>query len=322
MASRLSSVPRLARRFASPRAVLSQSFSTSSATLNIAGLSPHQKQIQELNSGNSSTTVTQEMVGLSDSQNLLRTMERLRVVPKETAFYMANPPHEERLRELNDILRKYINLPTIDREEASPVSWISFEEYAAIGGGSRLKPIQYKTLLKVLNRLSLIDPQLMPSEVWEGISPFFRDKGVKTSLSVQKQLDQYGRAVCIGRRKTSSAKVYVTRNTEAAQGQILVNGRSLTSYFPRMVDRNAMLYPLVVAGLEGQFNIFATVTGGGTTGQSNAIALAIARGIVIHNPLLKSRLHRAGCLTRDARKVERKKPGKPKARKSNAWVKR
>lgn len=170
--------------------------------------------------------------------------------------------------------------------------------------------------------MSLIDPQLLPSEVWDSITPFVRDRTSSKSSLNQKSLDEYGRAEVIGRRKTSSAKVFVTKNTEDAQGQIIVNGKPIDEYFVKLGDRDNLLYPLRVAGLVGQFNIFATVQGGGTTGQSGAVALGIARGIVVHNPLLKARLHRAGCMTRDARKVERKKPGKPKARKSYTWVKR
>ncbi|VVT43477.1 mitochondrial 37S ribosomal protein uS9m [Magnusiomyces paraingens] len=284
--------------------------------------SVQQQLVKDLNSSNVGSSTQQDMVNLNDSEHMLRGLDRLRVIPKDPTFYMSNPPHEETMRNLNILLRKYINLPTVTRDETAAVSWMTFEEYSAIGGGSRLKPIQYKSLVKLLNRLSLIDPQLMPNEIWEGIRPFVRDRGSKSSLSFQKSLDQFGRASAVGRRKTSSARVYVTKNTEAAQGQVLVNGKNLIEYFPRLVDRDAMLYPLKVVDLVGQFNIFATVQGGGLTGQSNSIALAIARGIVMHNPLLKSRLHRAGCLTRDARKVERKKPGKPKARKSYTWVKR
>lgn len=284
--------------------------------------SVQQQLVKHLNASNVGSSTQQDMVSLNAPEHMTRDLDRLRVVPKDTTFYMSNPPHEESMRHLNNLLRKHINLPTVSREETTPVSWMTLQEYSAIGGGSRLKPIQYKSLVKVLTRLSLIDPQLMPNEIWEGLRPFVRDRGSKSLSITQKELDEYGRASAIGRRKTSSVCIYVTKNTESAQGQVLVNGKSITEYFPRLVDRDAMLYPLKAVDLTGQFNIFATVQGGGLTGQSNAIALGIARGIVMHNPLLKSRLHRAGCLTRDARKVERKKPGKPKARKSYTWVKR
>lgn len=264
----------------------------------------------------------EEMVGLNDPSHLMRNLDRLRVVPTGPSFYMANPPHEEVMRNLNSLLRTYINLPTVVREEAEHITWITFQKYASTHGGTRLKPVQYKSLVRVLNRLASIDPQLIPSEVWTAITPFVRDRSSSNSSVGHKSLDEFGRAVAVGRRKTSSARVFVTKNTDAAKGQILVNGKPINEFFPKIADRENILYPLKVADLVGNFNVFATVQGGGSTGQAGAVALGIARGIVVHNPLLKARLHRAGCMTRDARKVERKKPGKPKARKSYTWVKR
>lgn len=270
----------------------------------------------------SNVDANREMVGLNDSAHLMRSLDRLRVVPNDTSFYMANPPHEETMRKLNALLRTYINLPIVSREETEHIAWITFQKYASNHGGTRLKPVQYKSLIRVLNRLASIDPQLIPSEVWSAITPFIRDRTASSTSIGLKSLDEFGRAVAVGRRKTSSARVFVTKNTDTAQGQILVNNKPITEFFPKMADRESILFPLKVADLVGQFNIFATVQGGGTTGQSGAVALGIARGLVIHNPLLKARLHRAGCMTRDSRMVERKKPGKPKARKSYTWVKR
>jgi small subunit ribosomal protein S9 len=82
------------------------------------------------------------------------------------------------------------------------------------------------------------------------------------------------------------------------------------------------MYPLKVVDSLEDYNVFVTVHGGGVTGQADAVALAMSKAIVIHNPLLKKRLSRAECLKTDRRKVERKKPGKLKARRSMTWVKR
>lgn len=284
--------------------------------------SEQQKVVAKLNASDISSSTQQDMININAPEHLYPGFGRLRVIPKDKAFYMANPPHEENMRKLNDLLRTHINLPTVAREDTTPVSWTTFGEYSAVGGGTRLKPIQYKSLIKVLNRLSLIDPQLMPSEVWDSIAPYIKDRTSKSSSILNKTLDEFGRAVAIGRRKASSARLYMSNNTEEIKGQILVNGKPINEYFPRLAHRAEMLYPLTVVDAVGDYNIFATVRGGGTTGQSGAVALAIARALVIHNPLLKPRLHKAGCLTRDSRSVERKKPGKPKARKSYTWVKR
>lgn len=304
---------------------IARPFSSSCLRLQ-SGLIPYsseqQKVVAKLNSSESTSSTQGDMININAPEHLYAGLGRLRVIPKDKAFYMANPPHEENMRKLNDLLRTHINLPTVTREESTPVSWSTFGEYSAVGGGTRLKPIQYKSLIKVLNRLSLIDSQLMPSQVWEAIAPFIKDRASKSSSILTKTLDEFGRAVAVGRRKASSARIYMTNNTEEIKGQILVNGKPINEYFPRLAQRAEMLYPLTVVEAVGDYNIFATVSGGGTTGQSGAVALAIARALVIHNPLLKPRLHKAGCLTRDSRTVERKKPGKPKARKSYTWVKR
>lgn len=304
--------------------LVARSFSTSLRLQNLVPFSPEQQRlVKELNASDVGSSSTQpDMININAPEHLYPGLERLRVIPKNQSFYMSNPPYEEHMRKLNELLKKHINIPTVLREETGGVSWTSFTEYSAIAGGTRLKPIQYKNLLKVLNRLSLIDPQLMPSEVFEAITPFVKDRSAHASSSLIPTLDEFGRAVTVGRRKSSSAKIFMTNNTDEVKGQILVNGKPLNEYFPRLTHRSELLYPLRVVETVGDYNIFATVRGGGNTGQAGALALGIARALVVHNPLLKSRLHQAGCLTRDSRKVERKKPGKPKARKSYTWVKR
>lgn len=280
-----------------------------------------QKAVAQLNQ-TAVSSEEQEMINVNDEQHLHPGLARYRVIPATQSFYMSNPPHEENMRKLNDLLRANINLPTVARENTKAVSWVSFTDYANTAGGARLEPVQYKNLTKLLNRLSLIDPQLMPDSVWDALTPFIKAQASKSSSILNKTLDEFGRAVTIGRRKASTARLYMTNNTDEIKGQILVNGKPINEYFPRLVHRTELLYPLRVVEAVGDYNIFVTVQGGGSTGQSGAIALAIARALVVHNPGLKTRLHKAGCMTRDKRVVERKKPGKAKARKANAWVKR
>ncbi|AET40091.1 mitochondrial 37S ribosomal protein uS9m Ecym_5332 [Eremothecium cymbalariae DBVPG len=197
-------------------------------------------------------------------------------------------------------------------------NWISFNEYALIGGGTRLKPSQYKHLISTLNRLSSIDPQLLNEDVLSTVSQYYKKTKLKPSIESVRQLDEHGRACAVGRRKTSTAKVWVVRGS----GDVLVNSRPLNDYFVKIKDRRAIMYPLRVIDAVGKYNVFATAEGGGVTGQADAIMHALAKALVLFNPLLKTRLHRAGVLTRDYRHVERKKPGKKKARKMPTWVKR
>lgn len=243
-----------------------------------------------------------------------------RTIPKLATFYSANPLHENHVDRLESLLRKYVKLPVISaaqQQEQRPV-WISFDEYALFGGGSRLKPIQYQELLSLLNKLHSIDPQLTNDEIKSELAQFYKKTKIQSVQNSVKNLDEFGRSTAIGRRKTSVAKVQVVRGS----GQILVNNRQLNDYFVKLKDRESILYPLQVLDAVGKFNIFATTSGGGPTGQAEAIMLAVSKALVTFNPLLKPRLRKAGVITRDYRQVERKKPGKKKARKMPTWVKR
>jgi small subunit ribosomal protein S9 len=121
-----------------------------------------------------------------------------------------------------------------------------------------------------------------------------------------------------GRRKTSTARVYLT----AGSGAITVNGRPLDSFFGRETARMVVRQPLETAGLLDRVDLKITVQGGGNTGQAGAIRHGIARALVDYNEENRSPLRRAGFLTRDAREVERKKVGLHKARKRPQYSKR
>jgi small subunit ribosomal protein S9 len=122
----------------------------------------------------------------------------------------------------------------------------------------------------------------------------------------------------IGRRKASTARVYVTKGA----GKITINGKDLKDYFPMPVTQATILDPLKISQAEGQYDIKVTVDGGGFKGQSEAIRLGISRSLVKINDELKKGLKEKKYLTRDSREVERKKFGKPKARKSFQFSKR
>ena len=121
-----------------------------------------------------------------------------------------------------------------------------------------------------------------------------------------------------GRRKTSTARVFVT----AGNGEIRVNERSLDQYFGRETARMVVRQPLEVVEAAERFNVYVTVKGGGGSGQAGAIRHGIARALVQYDESLRQPLRRAGFLTRDAREVERKKVGLRKARKRPQYSKR
>lgn len=122
----------------------------------------------------------------------------------------------------------------------------------------------------------------------------------------------------VGRRKRSVARVLI----RPGGGRWSVNGRTPEDYFPRPAHRVRIEDPLRVAGADGRFDVVARVRGGGLTGQADAIRLGLARALLTHDEELRAPLRENGLLTRDPRKVERKKPGRPKARKRFQFSKR
>jgi small subunit ribosomal protein S9 len=121
-----------------------------------------------------------------------------------------------------------------------------------------------------------------------------------------------------GRRKTSSARVYLSKG----KGDITVNSKPLNEYFGRQVAQMLVMQPLKLTELDEKVNIKAMVKGGGSFGQAGAIRHGISRALIEYDEELRPQLKKAGLLTRDPRKVERKKPGLKKARKSSQFSKR
>lgn len=121
-----------------------------------------------------------------------------------------------------------------------------------------------------------------------------------------------------GRRKTSVARVYL----RPGSGKIKVNRRDFDSYFPNRVLKMVIRQPLLLTETAEKFDILVNVDGGGPSGQAGAIRHGISRALLEYNAELRPRLKSAGFLTRDARKVERKKYGQPKARKRFQFSKR
>lgn len=122
----------------------------------------------------------------------------------------------------------------------------------------------------------------------------------------------------VGRRKTSVARIVLRPGT----GRWLVNGRELDDYFPRLAHRKRATEPLQVVDADGRVDVVARVHGGGMTGQADAIRLGVARAMVKEDEDAMGPLRQGGFLSRDPRKVERKKPGRPKARKRFQFSKR
>ncbi|MDF1778039.1 MAG: 30S ribosomal protein S9 [Rhizobiaceae bacterium] len=140
---------------------------------------------------------------------------------------------------------------------------------------------------------------------------------VQAPAYVQK-LDEHGRAYATGKRKDAVARVWIKPGT----GKITINKRDFPTYFARPVLQMVLQQPIVAAARTGQFDIVATVAGGGLSGQAGAVRHGISKALTLYEPGLRAVLKKGGFLTRDSRVVERKKYGKAKARRSFQFSKR
>ena len=136
-------------------------------------------------------------------------------------------------------------------------------------------------------------------------------------VHVQK-LDKSGRAYATGKRKDAIARVWV----KPGSGKIIVNDKEFAAYFARPVLQMILKQPIVATNRDGQFDIIATVIGGGLSGQAGAVRHGISKALTYYEPGLRAVLKKGGFLTRDSRTVERKKYGKAKARRSFQFSKR
>ena len=136
-------------------------------------------------------------------------------------------------------------------------------------------------------------------------------------VHVQK-LDAQGRAYATGKRKNAVARVWLN----PGKGKITVNGKEFGAYFARPVLQMILRQPILAANRDGQYDIIATVTGGGLSGQAGAVRHGLSKALTYYEPSLRAILKKGGFLTRDSRVVERKKYGKAKARRSFQFSKR
>ncbi|MGE0700640.1 MAG: 30S ribosomal protein S9 [Hyphomicrobiaceae bacterium] len=134
----------------------------------------------------------------------------------------------------------------------------------------------------------------------------------------QQKLDKLGRAYATGKRKNAVARVWV----KPGAGRITVNGKTYETYFARPVLQMILKQPLLASNRMDQFDVTATVAGGGLSGQAGAVRHGISKALTYYEPELRGVLKKGGFLTRDSRVVERKKYGRMKARRSFQFSKR
>ncbi|KAH8652344.1 ribosomal protein S5 domain 2-type protein [Xylariales sp. PMI_506] len=297
----------------------SKQFTTISTTRNIstspstlAGLSNESSPSSDAEPLNSSPTER-----LFEATKSTISVPYARVVPVSPSYFSRMPIFNDSFIAVQELARKYGRLPIVPRDKVAPTVWRSKEHYR-LSIGEEVKARGFATCMKLVKRLNQIHPDLMPEEVVKGLEPFKREVNFHLHKSRPVTIDQHGRTHSVGKRKSSIAQAWVVEGT----GEVLVNGKPLTEAFGRLHDRESAIWSLKITERLDKYNVWAKAWGGGTTGQAEALSLAIAKALCGHEPALKNPLRRAGCITRDPRKVERKKAGHIKARKSPAWVKR
>jgi len=166
-----------------------------------------------------------------------------------------------------------------------------------------------------LKNLAADAPAVEATAAAEGVAEVTR---VSNAPLREQEVDSLGRAYATGRRKDAVARVWLKPGT----GKIIVNGRDQETYFARPTLRLVINQPFAISEREGQYDIVATVKGGGLSGQAGAVKHGISQALTKFEPALRGTVKAAGFLTRDSRVVERKKYGRAKARRSFQFSKR
>jgi small subunit ribosomal protein S9 len=215
-------------------------------------------------------------------------MDKLRVVPASPSYFTSKPEFTDRLLELEAVLRKYTTLPTVPGSQTTRVAWKTVDTLRAETGEPRIRAKQFSRVKEILQRLNRINPELMPEEVTNVLQQYKRIVQPSENVRRPNWMDEFGRAAGAGRRKSSKAMAVLVEG----DGQVLINGQTLTQAFDRLRDRESAVWALKVTERLTRYNVWVRVSGGGTTGQAEAITMAVGHALTVHEPSLKPTLRR------------------------------
>ena len=221
-----------------------------------------------------------ESVSPSNSQNA-------RVVPASPSYFTGRPDSTDGYLNLLALLRRYQTLPKVSPGQAPRVAWRTTTQYRLLVG-ENVRAAKYNKIVQVLQRLNRIHPSIMPKDLKNVLAIYKRDIDPFAVMKPPAIIDVDGRAHGVGRRKSSSAKVCLVQG----EGQVLINGKSINSAFGRIHDRESALWALKATGRMDKYNVWALVSGGGSTGQAEAITLGAAKALMVFEPALKPALRR------------------------------
>ena len=213
-----------------------------------------------------------------------------RVVPASPSYFTGKPDFTDNFLHLQSLLRKYQLLPVFAPGQAPRVAWRTLPQYR-IRVGEPLKASKYQKIIKLLHRLNHIHTSLMPAEVRETLEGYKRDVNPYANVAKLHTVDQDGRAIGVGRRKSATARVWLVEG----EGEVLINGKGLHIAFGRIHDRESAVWALKATQRIDKYNVWALVEGGGSTGQAEALTLGVAKALMVHEPLLKPALRRGKC---------------------------
>lgn len=222
-----------------------------------------------------------------DTNEAQSTTGPARILPRSPSYFTASPVFNDHLLALQSLVKKHAALPTAPSDKIPRAAWLKLGSYQS-STGETVAASKYSKVLLLLTRLNKIHPRICPKEVRQLLSRFRRPGAEEIQKAKPGTIDDYGRSVGIGRRKESSAKVYLVEGT----GEILVNGHSISQAFPRAHDRESALWALKITQRMDKYNVFALASGGGVTGQAESITLALAKALMVHEPALKPALRR------------------------------
>lgn len=210
-----------------------------------------------------------------------------RILPASPSYFTASPIFNDNLLLLQSLLKEHSSIPTLPPEQVPKSTWMTLAQYRSTTG-EKISASKYAKVLSILTRLNKIYPRLRPQPVQDILARFTRPGTAHVEKAKPGTIDQYGRSKGVGRRKESSARVYLVEGT----GDVMINGRRISQVFPRLHDRESALWALKVTQRMDKYNVFALVEGGGVTGQAESITLALARALLVQEPALKPVLRR------------------------------
>lgn len=214
-------------------------------------------------------------------------VKHARAVPVSPSYFSREPSFNDLHIRLTSLLSRHHHLPTVSAIDAPVIPWTKLEQMRS-QMGEPVKAAHFAKVLRVAKRLNLIEPTIRPAEVKVALEMFARD--IDPSLNIPKAviIDKFGRAIAAGKRKEATARAFVVEGT----GEIQVNGKTLSNMFGRVHDRESAVWALTSTERLDKYNVWALVEGGGTTGQAEALTLAIAKALVAHEPALKTALRK------------------------------